>query len=160
MAMLISCTLQGCVNENEPEGVALTVGDSLPEFSVIMTDGTVVSKASLKGKRGVLVFFNTDCSDCRKELPIVQQLWDKYKNNPDVVIALIAREETAEHIAAYWEANGFTMPYSPQEDREVYSLFAPSVIPRIYITDTKGIITFSSGDTDMPDLKELEDNLM
>ena len=154
--MAIVCTSQGCISENEPQGTALSVGDSLPLFSVILNDGTLVDNSSLEGKVAVIVFFNTGCSDCRKEFPVIQMLWELYKDNPEVVIAPIAREESEEDIASYWEANGLTMPYSPQENRDVYNLFAPSIIPRIYITGRNGIILFSSGDADMPDLEKLK----
>ena len=67
----------------------------------------------------------------------------------------IAREESQSEIEAYWKAQSLSMPYSPQENRDVYSLFARSVIPRIYIADTLGVITAAFGDIEMPDLQSL-----
>ena len=161
--MLIGCFSQGCVNDEDPQGIALKAGDSLPDFSVVLSDGSEISKSSLLGYVPVIVFFNTGCSDCRLELPVIQRLWEEYKNNSEVKIFAVAREENAESISDYWSKNNLTIPWSPQETRDVYSLFAPSVIPRIYIADKSGIITFASGDVDMPDLKTLskaiEDNL-
>ena len=153
--MLMVCSTQGCISDEEPEGPSLKVGDALPVFSIEMNNGTNVSTSDLKGKVPVIVFFNTECKDCQKELPIIQQLWEQYNGDSRVCILPISREESASEIAGYWKEEGFTMPYSAQEDRTVYSLFAPSIIPRIYIADTKGVITFSSGDTDMPNLDTL-----
>lgn len=154
-AVLLGCVNGACINENDPEGITLTKGDHLPDFSIILNSGEVVSTASLQGKVSFLVFFNTSCSDCQKELPIIQQVWEEYQDNPEVMIAAISREENAESIENYWEKNGLTIPWSAQENRDVYSLFAPSVIPRIYIANKKGIITFTSDDSDMPDLNTL-----
>lgn len=154
--MALVCSLQGCINDEEPQGITLKPGDSLPVFSVTLSDGTTVSNTTLIGKVGVIVFFNTGCSDCRKELPVIQQLWDELQDNPEVVIALIAREESKSEIEEYWLANNLTMPFSPQDNREIYSLFAPSVIPRVFISNPAGIITFSSGDADMPSLSDLK----
>lgn len=154
--MLFVCTTQGCVTDDDPKGTALTVGESLPKFSVTLTDGTIVSDATLTGKIGVIVFFNTGCGDCRRELPVIQQLWEIYKDNPQIVIAPIAREESLESISTYWDQNGLTMPFSPQDNKDVYLLFAPSVIPRIFITDPRGVIRFTSDDSDMPSLDALE----
>lgn len=153
--LMLVCTTQGCISDKEPDGPSIKVGEPLPAFSVVMTDGTVVSDITLKGKVPVIVFFNTDCGDCRKELPVIQKLWEIYKDDPKVVVAPIAREESEAKIAAYWKENNLTMPYSPQDNRDVYSLFAPSIIPRIYIANTMGIVTFSSDDSDMPDLDTL-----
>ena len=154
--ILLVCTTAGCINDNEPQGPSLVVGDSLPVFSVVMNNGEVVSTESLKGLIPVIVFFNTDCSDCRKELPVIQKLWDLYKDNAEVKILAIAREESASQIMSYWEENNLTLPWSAQENRDVYSLFATSVIPRIYIADKTGVITATFGDQDMPTLEQLE----
>lgn len=154
--MLFVCTTQGCINDDEPkDGVTLTAGDKLPQFSVTLNNGAIVSTSSLSGKPGVIVFFNTDCGDCRRELPVIQQLWDLYMDNSEVNITLIAREESEQHILNYWNENGFTMPFSPQENRDVYSLFAPNIIPRVYVYNAEGIITAAYGDKDMPTLQDL-----
>ena len=157
--MAFVCTSTGCVSEDDPQGVALQTGDRLPEFSVELNNGQTVSTSSLRGKTGVIVFFNTGCRDCREELPVIQQLWDEYKDNERVVIAVIAREESEEEIAAYWQENNLTMPYSPQENKDVYLLFAPSVIPRIFISNSENIITFTSDDSDMPSLSRLKEEI-
>ena len=154
--MILTCTTQGCISDDDPEGPIIGIGDTLPQFSVNLTDGTTVTTQTFMGKVGVIVFFNTGCSDCREELPVIQQLWDYYKDNKDVVIALIARQESEKEINEYWEENGFTMPFSPQDTKEVYNLFAPSVIPRIFISDKHNVVRFSSGDTDMPDIELLK----
>ena len=154
--MTFVCTTTGCISDDDPDGPLLTIGDSLPTFSVELSDGTVISNTSFIGKAGVIVFFNTGCSDCRKELPVIQELWEEFKSDENVLIAAIARDESADEIEQYWKENGLTMPYSPQKGREVYNLFAPSVIPRIFITDKKGIIVFSSDDSDMPSFDKLK----
>ena len=48
------------------------------------------------------------------------------------------------------------MPYSPQDNRDIYSLVAPSVIPRIYIADRTGKIVMAYDDSDMPSLSALK----
>lgn len=157
--MLFVCTTQGCINDDEPKGPSLQVGDSLPQFSVIMNTGETISTESLRGKVPVIVFFNTNCSDCREELPVINQLWEIYMDDEMVEVVPVAREESDEEILEYWNANNLSMPFSPQENREVYSLFAPSVIPRIYIANPQGIITFTSDDSDMPSLNTLREQI-
>ena len=157
--MMLVCTT-GCVSEDDPKGPLLGVGDRLPEFSIEMNDATVVTTNSLIGYNTAIVFFNTGCSDCREELPVIQALWDRCKEDTGIKIILISREESASEIAAYWEENGFTMPYSAQEGREVYSLFAQSVIPRIFIANREGVITAAYGDQDMPSLELLLKDLV
>lgn len=154
---MVAFIVQACVTDDDPtDAWALTVGDSLPGFSVTLNTGQSISATSLKGKISVIVLFNTSCPDCRKEFPVIQQLYDKLANDDDVVIFGIARAEEKESISKYWNENGLTFPWSPQSDRTVYNLFAESIIPRLYIADKKGTITASFGDTDIPTLETLE----
>ena len=82
----------------------------------------------------MIVFFNTGCIDCQKELPVVQAVYDRCRiDYPDVEVICISRNEGKESIEKYWRENGLSIPYSAQDDNRVYSLFASSVIPRIYI---------------------------
>lgn len=155
ISVAIFCFNQSCIQDKEPQGVTLEVGDSLPTFSVMLSNGQKVSNSTLEGKTGVIVFFNTLCTDCQQELPVIQKIWEEYKDDDMVIIAPIARKESEESIMDYWGKNNLTMPYSPQETTDIYNLFAPNVIPRIYISNPKGIITFTSGDTDMPSVETL-----
>lgn len=145
---------QSCVNDDEPESY-IRIGDSLPQFSVTLNNGETVSTSNLKGKVGVVLFFNTECPDCQKELPVVQQLWEIYKDDAQVVIAPIAREESEDDILKYWGENNLTLPFSPQNNRKIYSLFASSGIPRIYVSNPETRVTFLSDDTDLPSLEKL-----
>lgn len=151
--------LTACINDEEPDGGNLSLNDNLPLFSVIMNNGEEISTQSLKGKIGVIMFFNTNCSDCQKELPVIQDLWDIYKGDNDVMIVPISREEGIQEIIEYWTENNLTLPFSAQENRDIYSLFAKSIIPRIYISNSEGTIVFMSGDEDMPSLTLLIDTI-
>lgn len=157
LLLLIGCTTQGCISDDEPQGTALQPGDSLPSFSLTLSNGEEVSTRTLEGKVPVIVFFNTECPDCRKELPIVEEAWQEWQDNNLVVFMAVSREENEESVAKYWEEHKLTIPYSAQTGREIYSLFAPGVIPRIFIADKEGVITFTSDDTDMPDVETLSE---
>ena len=145
---------------------SLVVGDQLPEFEVTMNDGSVVRTADLKGQPSVVALFSVDCSDCRHELPEVQKLWDRSRqgeltgNGKPLPIVLIARKNLAEDIEPFWKFAEFTMPYSPQPDRKVYSRFAPSRIPRIYISDASTTIRVAYADTGMPTAEILAEAIM
>lgn len=131
----ISCLLPtGCVTEDEPQGADLQVGDRLPSFSVTLNDGRTFGSETLQTGDGIIVFFTTECPDCRRELPGIQKLYDSLTPEQKMRMACIARDEDAERITAYWEANGLTLPYSPQPDRRVYNMFATYGVPRLYWT--------------------------
>lgn len=154
-ACAVSCHQDGDSSADGNQEVA--VGDSLPAFRVRLMDGSWVSRDSLIGHRSVVCFFNTGCPDCRQELPMVDSLFRSHGTKADVRIVAIAREEEAETIWDFWDTKGLTLPFSAQTDRTVYSLFAKSRIPRIYMSDTDGIVRFLHDDQTMPDIQQLEE---
>lgn len=137
---LLGCALfWSCIGENEQEvgTVELVSGDLLPEFSVIMNDGRVVTTECLRGKKSLVVFFHTGCPDCRAELPEIQRV---YNTNSEVDIVCISRKEGTASIEEYWNSANLTLPYSAQENADVYHLFAKSRIPRVYVVDEELVI--------------------
>lgn len=140
------------------EGANLQVGDALPSFVVTMSDGTSVATSDLMGHPSVIVFFSTSCPDCQKELPEIQHLWDA-TDRTSVPILLIARAQEKADIERYWQTEGFSMIYSPQSDRSIYNLFATSRIPRIYISDCKGIIRYIHTDEVLPTCEVLQEEI-
>lgn len=142
----IFCAVSGCINDDEPDTVdevwSLKVGDRCPEFSVVSDGGETVSDKTIEGKGAVIVFFNTSCSDCRRELPQLQRRYEAHiADGVKSQWICISREENAASVSAYWKAHDLTMPYSAQTDRKVYDLFANSGIPRIYEISPELIIT-------------------
>ena len=140
--LLIMVTAPGCINDEVEPVWSLQTGDRLPDFEITLDDGSSVSTEMLKGRKSVIVFFSTGCGDCRRELPVVQDYYDECKKrDSDCFFVCISREEGEASVMAYWEENGFTMPYSAQTDRSVYNLFASSGIPRRYEADENLVIT-------------------
>lgn len=127
-----SCTSEGTFEVDDKHSI-VKVSDKLPEFAVILNDGTTLSTSSLTGKPSVVIFFRTTCPDCQKELPIIQTLYETYTS--DVNFICISRAEGNDSVSTYWKEHGLTLPYSSQEDRTVYNLFATQTIPRVYVAD-------------------------
>ena len=81
---IVLAVFSSCITDDDDDrgDFALVAGDALPQFSVEMSDGGVLNTQSFSGKVGVIVFFHTDCPDCQKELPVIQKVYDTYKENP------------------------------------------------------------------------------
>ena len=145
--------LLGCIKDH-PSGCELHVGDNLPDFEVLMNDGSSVSSESLKGSVSVIMFFHSSCHDCQQTLPVMQAVYDEYSSQ-GVVFLLISRSQNQAEIQSYFEQNALNMPFSGQEDRTVYEKFAQSGIPRIYINDKNCIIRCTYSDNPIPTYEEL-----
>lgn len=139
---LVMTGISGCINDNagEPDEVwSVAPGERCPQFSVTLADGRTVSTGSLAGKRSMIVFFNTSCTDCQRELPVIEAVSRELlhgaegETGSEYEIICIARAEEAPSIETFWQKAGLSLPYSPQPERRVYNLFASTIIPRIYI---------------------------
>lgn len=155
LSVTLMLSLAGCVNESDAPDSSLAVGSQVPEFKVDLAGGGVLDSASLadSGVRWLLViFFNTDCPDCRRELPEMQRLYELIQDDEmlkaTTLLVCIAREEGQSEIQSFWDAHGLTMPFSPQPDRAIYNLFASVGIPRIYLIDTARSMLLSEWSVD------------
>lgn len=147
----------GCIKE-KTDGVELKVGDRLPEFSVVMNDGSQVTDESLKGSVSCVMFFHTSCPDCQQTLPVIQQVYDEYASK-GVIFTLISREEGERSVSAFWTQEKLSMPFSAQSDRTVYNKFAQTRIPRVYICDKDGIIRYIYTDDPTPTYENMSDSI-
>lgn len=144
-----------CIDEADPQGASqqgtrIQVGDTLPQFEVALHGGGTLSRDSLLGGCSVVVFFNTECPDCRRELPRIDSLYVAMRADTDFRLVCIAREDGAASVGRYWQQQGFQMPVSPQNDRAVFHLFAYSNVPRIYLSDARGVVRYIHDDQSMP----------
>lgn len=144
--MLACLVLWGCGSIHEEDDVVerIVVGSRVPIFSVNVVDyeglTTSFSTNRLYGET-VIVFFSTQCKDCQRELPELNDYYLKHKDDDGFQMVAISRAEGEQSVADFWSANNLQIPYSAQEDRKIYDLFASSVIPRVYFVSSSGIIT-------------------
>ncbi|MDE7345727.1 MAG: redoxin domain-containing protein [Muribaculaceae bacterium] len=145
--LLIALTfcLTCCIGEKEEPEWYLYPGDALPQFEVTTVDGKKIGSADSYSAELIIIFFNTTCSDCRKELPLLQRQYEENQKLPKAersVYICISREEGAADVEKYWTENHLTLPVSAQTDRRIYSMFASIGIPRIFYAKD-GLITDS-----------------
>jgi len=132
-----------CIKEDDSSAEVINyveVGDLVPDFSVSDGIGNTFSSSFFVGKRSLLVLFSTTCGDCQRELPKVNKIWEELRDDPFYRVITIAREQNKEITDMYWNDEDFTMPKYLDPDRSVFSLFASSTIPRLYIINEEGVI--------------------
>lgn len=142
--VLLMLQLVGCsMNDDEEQTERIKVGDRVPTFSLTVENGGQVRSFSTTRLTGetVIVFFNTTCPDCQRDLPLLNAYYLRHKDEEGFQMVAISREEGDASVAAYWEANHLQIPYFAQTDRRIYNLFATSIIPRVYFCGADGIVT-------------------
>jgi len=120
------------------------VGDAIPQFTIHEDDGSTFDSSTLHGKKTALLFFNTGCSDCERELPVIEKAWRVLKDDPDVVFVTIARGQTVQDTETYWQEHQLTLPRFHDPKRAVFQLFANNYVPRLYLIDGEGRVQWMS----------------
>lgn len=101
-------------NEKLSKRAADFNGGTLPKFYLFDWDDNVISTENTKGKVVVFNFWFTSCPPCIKELPELNELYEKYKNNPDIVFAAVTFER-APKIEKFLKKYDVKYPIIPQQ---------------------------------------------
>jgi len=109
-------------------------------------DGSTLTPVEWKGKVVFLDFWATWCGPCIRSFPGVQKLYDKYKNNPDVVFAIVNVWERVEDrfdvVKSFLNKNTYTFPVYYDLKDEMVKGYGVTGIPTKFILDKKGIGRF------------------
>ena len=90
-------------------------------------------------------FFATWCGPCLQELPVLQKnVWDKFKGNENFQLIILGRQHNETEVKNFVTGKKFTMPFAPDPERKIYSLYATQFIPRNVIIGKDGRIIFQS----------------
>ncbi|MDE2830029.1 MAG: redoxin domain-containing protein [Gemmatimonadota bacterium] len=79
-------------------------------FNLKTLKGKQVSLTSLKGKVVAINFWGIWCGPCVKEMPDFQNLYEHYKDDPDVAILTINNDRNPESVPPWMEEKGYTFP--------------------------------------------------
>ncbi len=117
------------------------VGNQAISFSAKSIDGKNYSLENLKGKVIVVNFWFTSCTPCVKEMPELNSLIEKYKNNDDVVFLGFALD-SEEKIRSFLKKKQFdyTLFAESKDLAKKYSIFS---YPTHMIIDKDSNIKFS-----------------
>jgi thiol-disulfide isomerase/thioredoxin len=109
-----------------------------------MTDmnGEKITAESLKGKIVVLNFWFIACPPCRYEMPELNTLVEKYKNDKDVIFIAISLDKLAD-VKKFLTVIPFKYHVISQSMSLFYS-YGVNECPASLVVDKKGIIKFHS----------------
>lgn len=110
-------------------------------YKMSFTDqkGKKVSLEDLKGKVVFINFWATWCGPCIAEMPSVQKLYDKFKDNKDFAFVILEAEGNKAKAAKFMQNKKMTLPlYYP--DGDFPAEFFRGSLPTTVILDKQGNI--------------------
>ncbi|MEX2105253.1 MAG: TlpA disulfide reductase family protein [Bacilli bacterium] len=134
---------------SEPVEERPEIGFLAPSFVLTSLDGTEkVALSDLKGKPVFINFWASWCGPCKVEMPIIQEAYNKYKDDVHFVMLNIVQGDPIENVNAYLKENAFTFPIvrdniikeNNMVSFEVSDKYQVISIPTTYFVDHNGII--------------------
>jgi peroxiredoxin len=137
---------------------------SAKPFEVPTPDGAKVSLADFRGRVVLLNFWATWCGPCKEEMPAMERLYQKFREQGLVVLAVSNDSEgSTRSVARFVKESGFTFPVGLDPRLRVASLYGVRVLPASLIIDRKGSIThiaLGPRDWDSPAARQLFESLL
>jgi len=114
----------------------LMLGKPAPEFAFVGSDGKPIDSKSLAGKVVVLDFWATWCKPCRVSLPIMDNLYRKYKENPKIRFLAVSVDEKKtedKELKAVLDDLAVTIPFARDPEQYAGKQFGVQGIPSLCV---------------------------
>jgi peroxiredoxin len=126
-------------------GWGVEVGEPVPDFSIETFDGTNLSRATLAGKPMLFIFWNTWCPTCKKELPKINRLAERFGPKEVAVLAInTGLNDNGSKARAYWKKYGYGFPVGFDHSFKIGQAFKVRGVPTVFLVDAKGIVRYKS----------------
>ena len=113
-------------------------------FSLTALDGKVYNLDALRGHVVLLNFWATWCPPCRKEMPDMQKLYERFKEKGLIVLAV--SDEKRETVEGFLAKQDYTFPILLDPDRKTNTAFYVEGIPKSFLFDRQGRLAAQSID--------------
>ncbi len=114
------------------------------DFTLTDLEGKSWTLSKLRGKVVVVNFWATWCPPCRKEMPDLEALYNHFKGQGLVVLAI--SDEDAAKVRPFIAERQVTYPVLLDPGREVNDLFQVEGIPKTFVYDRNGKLVAQSID--------------
>jgi peroxiredoxin len=114
------------------------------DFTLTDLQGQAWTLSGLRGKVVLVNFWATWCPPCRKEMPDLETLYDRFKDQGLVVLAI--SDEEATKVKPFVSQRGFTYPILLDPGRKVNDLYEVEGIPKTLVYDRDGKLVAQSID--------------
>ena len=131
------------VAEQAPAGSPATitpVGEHppAPDFTLTTLSGASLSLAELRGKVVLLNFWATWCVPCRKEMPAIEALYQRYKDRGLEVLAISLDKVSAAVVEAFVHEMGVTYRVALDPSWATARTYAVRAVPATFLIDRAG----------------------
>lgn len=114
-------------------------GSEAPDFTAKLNNGETFTLSDRKGQVVLLNFWATWCSNCVKEMPAIEKLYEEYGNQ--VVIIGVNVGEDKSTVDAFIDTKNYTLPIAYDTESNISNLYPSAGIPYTVIIGKDGLVT-------------------
>lgn len=120
------------------------VNKKAPDFTLNSLDGKAVSLGEFKGRVVFIDFWASWCPPCKKEMPEINRLAERF-NDEDMAVLAVSVDKKKEHAEKFMStitglSKRITVLHDPESS--IVSAYMAQAMPTSYIIDRAGVIRF------------------
>ena len=115
------------------------VGAPAPPFTAVLVDGGPIALSDQIGQVIVLNLWATWCPPCRAEMPALERVWQRHRDEGLLVLGL-NQQESAERVAAFRAEFALTFPLALDPTGEIGRRYLLTAYPTTYFIGRDGTI--------------------
>lgn len=119
------------------------LGKPAGPFRFVSLDGTPITRDSLAGKVAVLDIWATWCGPCRASLPMMEKVYQKYKDNPKVAFVAVSVDQPKtedKQLTQTFNELKVNLPIARDPGQHAGKILAVANIPTTLLLDPKGTV--------------------
>ncbi len=117
------------------------VSFAAPDFTLKTTAGEEYTLSELKGSAVLVNLWATWCPPCRAEMPAIERIYQEYKDQGLVVLAVdMTYQDNPADVVPFIQEYGLTFPVLLDETGTVGAAYQLRSLPSSYFIDRTGII--------------------
>jgi peroxiredoxin len=117
-------------------------GKPAPDFVLKDIDGNEAKLADFKGKVVLIDFWASWCGPCKRAMPHIQRIYEKYKDKDVVVLGINTRESQEGKVEPFLKEHKITYRTLVDNDGKVAKQYRVRGIPALFLIDMEGRIQF------------------
>jgi thiol-disulfide isomerase/thioredoxin len=116
-------------------------GFAAPEFTLRTPDDEEYTLSELKGSAVLVNLWATWCPPCRAEMPAIEKMYQEYKDQGLVVLAVnMTYQDDPANVEPFIQEYGLTFPILLEETGDVGAAYQMRSLPSTYFINRAGII--------------------
>jgi thiol-disulfide isomerase/thioredoxin/outer membrane lipoprotein-sorting protein len=124
-----------------PSPPSKLLGKPAPEFVFTTIDGKKVTREDIKDKVVVLDFWFTQCTPCQESFPLMNKVYQRYKDSDKVVFLAVNADDntlTDATVRETMKSWGSELPLARDPNQDIRKLFDVTGMPTLFVIGPDG----------------------